>query len=177
MSIGWFVNGEDAVLAAVRQLEHDSDRAMAVAVAAIVEIRLLDAIKNSLVNDQDVLNNLFQPDGALGGFKPRIYLAYLLGILTKEAMTETVGICLVRNHFAHKLEAHSFDTVPEKITKIFKMVDSHVGELSDARDLTAKFSGATESLRSPKLRYLMTAQLLSYALGNFDNPYARRPLI
>jgi len=40
-----------------------------------------------------------------------------------------------------------------------------------------KFTGATEALKSPRARFIMTAQLMSYAFGNFDNPYAQYPLI
>ena len=65
-----------------------------------------------MLPDEKLLNELFQPSGALGNFKTKISLVYLLGIVNKEMYQDLSAINKIRNYFAHRLEIKRLDQHP-----------------------------------------------------------------
>ena len=98
---GWFYSGNEKhqkeVSRAIGNLQNDSERGAAIVAATVVEVRLLLAIKSRLLQNPVVGNNLFQEGAPLGAFKPRIWLAFLLGIVSEEAMKELIAMADIRN--------------------------------------------------------------------------------
>jgi hypothetical protein len=162
------------------QIEFDSDRAAGIVAGSIAETRLEQALQSRLrpadtSKLQDVVQQLFRPSGALGPFSTKIDLAYLMRLLSDEAYKDLTNIKNIRNDFAHQLDHDSFD-VPSirDRCKNFILVDRHVGPIPDT-DLDATIVAASnpymglpdyqQKLSDPRFRYAMTAQLISYALG------------
>jgi len=110
------------------EMLEDSDRAAALVGGAAVEKRLEDAIKDSLSNDANLRNELFQPGGALGAFKPKVTLARLMGLITDEAYGELKTIIEVRNDFAHKLTVFKFEPAYAAKCQKLTLVDRWVSE-------------------------------------------------
>lgn len=108
----WFM--KDTV-GALDELEEGSDRTIGVVAGAIVNSFLTDALKNELSRDdtpysKDIQNNVFQPDGPLGNFGAKIWMAYLLGYFTQDAHDDLLNFKYIRNLFAHYSEHNSFHT-------------------------------------------------------------------
>ncbi len=162
------------------QVEFDSDRAAGIVAGSIVDIRLEEALRNLMKQDNEhhktIAQNLFRPSGSLGPFSAKIDVAYLIGILSEEAYKDSVILKGIRNDFAHELECDSFDIASIRDRcKNFSMVDRHVGPVpsfieSDVTppDRSHPYLGLPnfrEKLADPRFRYTMTAQLLSFRLG------------
>jgi DNA-binding MltR family transcriptional regulator len=108
----WFLGketGADEALT-LRQLEHDSDRSVAIVAAALVEARLTESIQSRFHRHQSALDKLFHTSGPLGSFSAKIDLALLIGLVTKEAHCELVTLKKVRNAFAHDLSIQDFNS-------------------------------------------------------------------
>src|SRR5258708_4165837 len=93
---------------AFEQLTNDSDRAVSLVAAAIVEQRLEEVIKFWFEKDAKIQEKLFQPSGALGSFSVKIDLAYLMGIITSAGLDDLARMKNIRNDFAHKLDIAVF---------------------------------------------------------------------
>ena len=177
------------------QIEFDSDRAAGIVAGSIAETRLEQTLQSRLRTAeskiQDIVQQLFRPSGALGPFSTKIDLAYLMRLLSDEAYKDFTNVKNIRNDLAHKLDHDSFD-VPSirDRCKNFILVDRHVGPIPNAGlDAThvAAASGPNpylglpdyqQKLSDPRFRYTMTAQLISYALGEgSENPAGPLPLV
>jgi hypothetical protein len=72
---------------------------------------------------------------------------------------------------AHQREPEKFlDEVKEELGRFW-------AGLPPAERTLYRFTGATEALKVPRTRFIITAQLMSYSIGSFDSPNARYPLI
>ena len=187
--IGWFVNGDAKISTAISQLLHDSDRAVGVLAATVVELQLTSAIKYRLAKHDEITNELFRDGGAVGSFSPKIDLGHLLNLFSPEAYHDLVIMKRIRNDFAHKPDMLSFatDSIKKRCFNL-KLVDKLVGDitpeelqevlenhnkLATQKGPPNRFVGASEALRDARQRYIMTAQLLSYSLGAMlDNPHS-----
>ena len=173
------------------QIEFDSDRAAGIVAGAIVEQRLEEAIRSRLRMDLPAIaSELFRPSGALGPFRTKIDLAHLWGLISDEVAKDLSNLKNIRNDFAHELELDSFDVQSIKDRcKNFYIVDKHVGPVpartfaegvdhSVYRHPYLGFPDYQEKLSDPRFRYTMTAQLISFKLGEgSDRPDAPLPLI
>src|SRR5450759_1487344 len=92
--------------------QHDSNRAVAVVWAAIVENRLTDVLRAYMRPDERVANELFSPNGALGTFGHKIQLGYMLHLYAKDLKDDLVLLTKIRNSFAHRVDIISFETSP-----------------------------------------------------------------
>jgi Mannitol repressor len=92
--------------------DHDSDRAVGVMWAAIVENRLIDVLKAAMRKDQQTENELFGSQGALFNFGTKIRLAYMLGLITRDIKNDLLYINKIRNAFAHDVAVRNFDSQP-----------------------------------------------------------------
>lgn len=178
------------------QIEFDSDRAAGIVAGSIVETRLEQAIQSRLRQAdtsklQEIVQQLFRASGALGPFSTKIDLAYLMRLLSDEAYKDLTNIKNIRNDFAHRLEHDSFD-VPSirDRCKNFALVERHVGPIPDGGPEETSAAAPSQpnpymglpdyqqKLSDPRFRYTMTAQLISYALGEgSENPDGSLPLV
>ncbi len=190
----WLGEGADHIDGAVfGQLEDDSDRAVGIVAAAIVEQRLTEAIKARFVQNTTLLARMFDiGNGPLGTFGAKIDVGLLLGVLSAEGRNDLRAMKDIRNAFAHRLDVASFDHAKIKDRCLgMGLVEKHIGE-PDAEDerrskalmalpegspvppelLTRRpdrpqflFSGALIALRNPRRRYSLAAQVFSFQLG------------
>jgi hypothetical protein len=178
------------------QIEFDSDRAAGIVAGSIAETRLEQALQSRLRSAdtsklEEIVQQLFRPSGALGPFSTKIDLAYLMHLLSDEAYKDLTNIKNIRNDFAHELDYDSFDmpSIRDRC-KNFILVDRHVGPIPDTdQDATVVASSPRpdpymglpdyqQKLSDPRFRYSMTAQLISYALGEgSERPDGPLPLV
>ena len=170
---GWLVNGDPKISAAIDQLEHDSDRAVGVLAASLVEMQLTSAIMYRLAKHDKITEKLFRDGGAIGSFSTKIDLGHLLNLFTADAYADLSIMKNIRNDFAHKPEMLSFSTKSIKDRCFnFKLVDKLVGDITveELRELSAepsklgaltgppnRFTGASASLKDARQRYILTA--------------------
>jgi DNA-binding MltR family transcriptional regulator len=83
---------------------HDSNRAVAVVWAAIIENRLTDVIKTAIRKDEKIASELFDPGGPLGNFGTKIRVAFMLGLVNRNVTDNLLIINKIRNKFAHRAE-------------------------------------------------------------------------
>lgn len=113
--MGWLHlrNRDSSILNDVlAEIDRDSsDRAAAVVAGAFVEEHLLILLKSRIQHDDkgDVAATMFQINGPLGAFGPKINLGFFLGLYSDRARKELYAIQTIRNDFAHKLEVNHFD--------------------------------------------------------------------
>lgn len=178
----WFFLSDDEVQI-LETLDHDSDRAVAVIVGAMIENRLERGLKVRMPTaDKDALNKVFQFSGPLGSFSAKIDVAYLNGLLTKDAYEDMVRFKDIRNKFAHKLDIRTFDSDSVRDSaKNFKLIEEYVAEAQPdtegrikalALDVGSKpavfASSVIKRKKVPRDRYLMTAQLFTVKLATVD---------
>jgi hypothetical protein len=190
----WYGEGENRIGPnPFEQIEFDSDRAAGIVAAALVERRLEEALqKRTMRVEKAIIQKLFLPSGALGSFSVKIDLAFLLNLVTDKAHRDLITINKIRNDFAHKLDLDDFDIQSVKYRCLnLKIVDDYVGpipDITDDKSLDDLRSSGRKSylglpdhsrrLRDPRFRYVMTAQVLSYELGQgSDSQDHELPLI
>ena len=153
------------------QIEFDSDRAAAVVAAAILELRLEQAIKGRFEGKAAATEDrLFSFSGALGAFSAKASLAHAMGLLSDRAFKDVDNIRTIRNKFAHDLNIDHFDeqSVRDRCSNL-SIIDDHVGPLSEANIFNAgKFyfspPDVERKLTDPRFRYTMTAQTIASVL-------------
>jgi hypothetical protein len=121
-----------------------------------------------------IAQGLFRPSGALGAFKIKIDLAYMLNILSIDAYRDITNVKNIRNDFAHDLDLDAFDvpSIRDRCKNLL-LVDRHIGPVpspSNPPDPTraSPYAGLPDykqKLSDPRFRYTMTAQILSFRLG------------
>ena len=135
-------------------------------------------MRSRLRTDKPVIaGGLFRPSGPLGSFSAKIDHAYLSRILSDTAYKDLIILKNVRNDFAHDLELDSFDlpSIRDRC-KNFGLVDRHVGPIPSAPstagaptpqtvDMYLGLPDYQQKLADPRFRYVMTAQIISYQLG------------
>lgn len=174
------------------QIEFDSDRAAGIVAGSIAETRLEQAIQSRLRSSdtsklEEIVRQLFRPSGALGPFSTKIDLAYLMRLLSDDAYKDLTNIKNIRNDFAHKLDCDSFDVPSTRDRcKNLILVERHVGPIpednkNEDTERPNPYMGLPDyqkKLSDPRFRYTMTAQIISYALGEgSENPNGSLPLI
>jgi len=91
----------DVMNSAMRELEHDSDRAAGLVGAVFVEESLTALVQSRMYRDKDTVDELYRPSGPLGALSVKIDLGFLLGLYTEAARKELETIKNIRNEFAH----------------------------------------------------------------------------
>ena len=157
---GWFVEGPEEI-AAVKDLDAISDRAAAIVIAALVELRLSLAIKSQLQQHKVVIDRTFRASGPLGSFAPKIDLALLMEVITKEAHSDLVIFKNIRNNFAHQLHALDFSAASiKKECQRLKLIETQVADIEDV--------DADDRLGGPPHHYQTTLQVFDYAAHMAD---------
>lgn len=143
---------------AVASFTRQQDRGTALVAAAWVDDALEACLRAFLRRDDKALDEVFQPEGALGSFSTRIKLSFLLGLIGPTVRHDLDIIRSIRNDFAHFREQLRFT---------HHSVRDRCGRLHAAR---AYELGTGEPIRSPRKKYLVTSYFLAdYLLTGADN--------
>jgi DNA-binding MltR family transcriptional regulator len=90
----------------------ESDRAAAILAASFLEAYLGQLIKEFMINDQKVCDELLNGYGPLATFSARIKCAYALGYIDEKTRNNIKYIAKIRNEFAHNHKLKSFADSP-----------------------------------------------------------------
>ncbi|SOE81976.1 Mannitol repressor [Caballeronia arationis] len=82
-------------------LTPESDRGCALMAAAYLDDHLKILFDHILVDDRKYRKRVLDMNGALGTFSARIDMAYLLGMIPKNAQSDLHRLRNIRNQFAH----------------------------------------------------------------------------
>lgn len=170
--------------AAFLELRHGSDRAAGIVAGSMVEIRLTAALKSCLHQDDKITKQFFKIGGPVGQLGPKADLAYLTGLISRDCYRDIVFMKDVRNAFAHQLEVTEFKDQPIRDwVANLKLVERHTCELGEAFD-NAKHGNTVhavenraEWLAKPRLRYLLSAEVLCGGFGVFLTHGLRMPKV
>jgi DNA-binding MltR family transcriptional regulator len=120
-------NSDEAAI--IQQLENESDRAVAIIAATILEDRLEEALTAFFETCPKITKGLFIPSGPLGPLATKINLGFLVGIFSADARKELEAIKNIRNAFAHDLTIKDFSSQRIKdLTNNLKIPDKDVGK-------------------------------------------------
>jgi hypothetical protein len=162
---GWFVESPEE-LAAVKDLDAVSDRAAAIVVATLVDLRLTLAIKSMLQQHEKIFDRMFRTSGPLGSFASKIDLALLMDLITQEAHRDLVNLKNIRNAFAHQLHAINFSSDHIKsLCHRFTLIEKQVGDI-EGSDQPIKgpysfylhVSDYAKLIADPRGRYILTGR-------------------
>jgi len=93
------------------EIAYESDRACAILGAAYLDRLLGDLIANFLIDDQEAVSSLLNPErpyAPLSFFSARISASYCLGLIDKIQYHDLNVLRRIRNQFAHSLHGLSF---------------------------------------------------------------------
>lgn len=194
----WFIDPKS--ISALGELEQGSDRTIGVVAGAIIDSNLTDALRNEFRRDEtsysaNIANNVFQPDGPLGNFGAKIWIAYLLGYFTQDAHDDLQNLTYLRNRFAHYSENNSFENqnIKDRCAN-FKLVNELVrpsvaGIKINNRSISAvSFISVTKDriylnipnhqkiLKTAKGRFVCTAKLFCAALVAYGKNQLKKPI-
>jgi hypothetical protein len=84
-----------------KKIEGESDRGVALIIAAWVDDALGDLLKAYLVQDGKAIEEMFKQMAPLSTFSAKIKAAYLVGLIDKRLLDNLDTIREIRNDFAH----------------------------------------------------------------------------
>jgi hypothetical protein len=87
-----------------------SDRAVAIVGPAFLDTLLTEMLVNFLVDDENEVRRLIQPEGPLGTFGAKVSTCYRLGLIGETIKSDLRIVAKIRNRFAHDLLANFSDT-------------------------------------------------------------------
>lgn len=79
----------------------ESDRGCALMAAAFLDEQLIKLLESYFVDDTTINKRLLGSSGVLGSFSARIDMAFSLGLIAKNIMTDLTLLRRIRNDFAH----------------------------------------------------------------------------
>ncbi len=100
------------VMAFRKTLIEESDRGCALMAAAFLDNRLADLMKQQLIDDKKLADELLDINGVFGTFSSRIEVLYGMGIIPKNVRRDLNLLRKIRNDFAHDAKPISFDDEP-----------------------------------------------------------------
>lgn len=177
----------------LEELNNGPDRTVGVVAGAVVDSYLTDALRKEFQCDdtpytKDIQSKVFQPDGPIGNFGAKTWIAFLRGFFTQEAHEDLLNFKNIRNMFAHYSQHNSFDTqkIKDRCAN-FKLVNVHIGHptavmtaagtMVDLETLNVYdnklFLGLRdyqEKLKIPKERFVNTAKLFCAAFVLYNHP-------
>jgi hypothetical protein len=162
-------------------LESDSDRAAAIIAGSMIDVRLEAALRHRMRRDAQVEATAFDARGPLGTFANKIDMAYLMGIISKEAREDIHVVRGIRNSFAHDLSVKDFQCASIRDrTSLLRLVETHA--LSTTADVPDQFIINTQPGAIPRIgvvdllnkkqnsreRYMITCSIVTAALSNAE---------
>jgi DNA-binding MltR family transcriptional regulator len=82
-----------------------SDRAIAIIGPAFLDLLLGSILTEFLVDDEEEVNRLLQPEGPLSTYGGRVTACYCLGLIGEIVKSDLRLVGKIRNRFAHDLDA------------------------------------------------------------------------
>lgn len=177
----WSVTHGDEMVAIDELYYRASDRAVGIVVGSIIEMRVTALLKDAMIKDsvlgRSVHSKMFHSSGPLGSFASKIWLAYLLKLVSEQAFCDLENMKKIRNLFAHDISIGSFEvpTVADRC-KNFVLVDRYVSDPENgvhgnsAALFRYEVKNAAERLKNAKDRYVLSAQVISIGLQSGAGP-------
>ncbi|MFZ5733645.1 MAG: MltR family transcriptional regulator [Pseudomonadota bacterium] len=168
---GWFVETMDE-MRAVQEMEHDSDRASALVISALVEARLTSALQACLYEDRKIIDDFFRNSGPLGSFSAKTDLALLMGRLSPDAHKDLVTLRKIRNRFAHELGASFEEQSIRDLSANFTLIEKMCVDMESETEpppgfaFTMRMSDYNSRIKGARARFEMTGQLFVAGLDN-----------
>jgi DNA-binding MltR family transcriptional regulator len=122
-----FLERREAVTEFRQSLDPETDRGCALMAAAYLDSELEKLLRKYLVNNDAVQSQLFEHSGPLGSFSSRIDLAYLLGLIGRNAHRDLHLIRRIRNEFGHVPRPISFDD-PQLASRCRELYHDTIGK-------------------------------------------------
>jgi DNA-binding MltR family transcriptional regulator len=161
------------------EIEESFDRAAALVSAAFVDERLTAALKARFHQDKKVMKAMFDPGGPLGSFSAKIDLAFLVGMLSKEAIQDLHIIRKIRNKFAHEMKVKSFDAsrVRDLIKDLRVIKQAKIRMSGKENALAMEFSPGFDKDAAPSPRdvYIKSCQYFIFILDHYRSIYPSPP--
>ncbi len=106
----------------VAEFQHTSDRAVVILGSTYLQNHLGHLIRSFIVDHPENSANLLEAESPLGGFGPRIYSAYALGLISPNELHDLSLILKIRNQFLAQLNSLKFtDDDFSKICNLLKI--------------------------------------------------------
>lgn len=97
------------------EMAESNERGCAIIGGAYLEEKLTRAVRQMLVRDDEIFEEMFRPSGVLGAFENKIRIAYMIGMITEPFMNDLMKLKEVHDRFAHRLYIKEFDHAEIKI--------------------------------------------------------------
>jgi hypothetical protein len=149
-----------------QELYGDSDRAAAVALGSMVETSLRRLLKSQLRDDltsQDE-RQIFEYEGALGGFSSRIVMAYAMKLIGPDSRHDLDLIRHLRNAFAHSRFPIKFETPEIKAGCDQLRYSDFAGAYIPQSTLHRSHPQSASDNTHPRTRYIMACHALAYRM-------------
>jgi len=91
-----------------KEIDNQSDRALVLLCASILDKQLEDILKEFLIEDNKRDKNLFGSNSSFSTFSSKLNACYYMGLLSKHEYSCIDTIRKIRNEFAHKISINSF---------------------------------------------------------------------
>lgn len=98
----------DDISGFAEELQSGTDRATAILGGVFLDELLQVVLKNFMIDENAIVDELFKPEKPLSTFSARTRTAYGLGLIHKEAYDDINKIRTIRNVFAHALHGIDF---------------------------------------------------------------------
>ena len=125
-----------------KSITEETARGSVLMSAAFLDDRLKGLLKARLVNNNTIISQVFDFNGALGTFSSRINFSYLLGLLPVNARTDLHNIRGIRNIFAHSASPLQFEDAA--VSKLCDKLKFH--GVKETTDPGTKFRRSVMSL-------------------------------
>lgn len=121
------------------RLSAESDRGCALTAAAYLDEGLATLLRNRLVQDKGNIDALINRGRPLSTFSARIRIAYAVGLISKDCMSDLNTIRDIRNEFAHLHGPVSFSdqSIAHRCRNLRNTVKGHVADHPRALFLNA----------------------------------------
>jgi len=130
----WAIDDADDA-PAIEEVEYLSDRAAAIIGGTILENSVTIALCHEFIDDKVNIEKLIGRGGPLNTFETKAKLLRVLGLLSENGYKDLANIITIRNRFAHKIKASSFQHDQIKnLCMNLKIVESLVMERQPLAD-------------------------------------------
>jgi hypothetical protein len=149
------------------QQPQGSERVIVILCGSMLEEHVNYTLKERLLDEPNLLENLIGIGGALGNLGPKIDLLRLLGVIDEKNGNALKGIAEVRNFFAHNMDA-SFDSLDRKFNGAMNRLTLHEGRTHFPHHLFGPDGKRQiEPIRSKRDQFIVNVQLGLIALMRY----------
>jgi len=134
-------------------LAKESDRAIAIIAACLLDNLLEKLIRTSYIKDPQV-RYLFKNDRILQTFFSKINIAYFSGLIPKFVYHDLKLICEIRNKFAHSITAN------------LTFTESSIVQRINSFELRPK---TLDKVAAPKIKFIIVVQQIVTLLGYWEH--------